>query len=156
MRHRPRGRERAAGHGRAGLVAVAAVLSLLAGCAAPGNRLDALRRQEPDALAQVAADYHVVTACLLDRELRRGHQPIPNLREHEGRATLTAYAAARPRSATSSLLFEYSIEEIGRGMSRIAVKRTNLIHWPTPAADTRLQEDLNACGIPARPDEAAG
>lgn len=130
---------------------VPVVILLLAGCTgASGSRLDALRRQRPDALAEVAADYHVVTSCLLDRELRRGYQPIPNLREHERRATLTAYAAARSRPVTSSLLFEYSIEAIGRDLSRIAVKRTNLIHWPIPAADIRLREDLDACGISAR------
>lgn len=127
------------------------VLLLLAGCGtAPGNHLDALRRQQPDALAQAAADYQVVTSCLLDRELRRGYQPIPNLRAHERRATLTAYAATRSGPVTSSLLFEYSIEEVGRDMARIAIRRTSRIHWPTPAADVRLREDLDACGISAR------
>ena len=68
------------------LAAAMAGSAALRGCAGP-LPLDALRALGPAARAEVAADHKVVAACPTDRHLRHGFQVVPNIREHERRAT---------------------------------------------------------------------
>lgn len=128
----------------------ATMLLLLAGCvASPTNRLDALRQQPSETSIQAAAGYREISACLIDRELRRNYQVVPNFRDGERRATLTGYYIGGIRRPAAHLYFEYDVAEVALGASRISVKRAEAIHWSAPA-DRRLQEDLAACGIAMR------
>jgi hypothetical protein len=132
------------------MAAFAALPLLLAGCGGqPANRLDALRQQPEETSLQVAAGFREASACLIDRELRRSYQVVPNFRDNERRATLTGYYVGGVRRPAAYVYFEYDVAELATGASRISIKRADAVRWSAPAA-ARLQEDLTACGIALR------
>lgn len=139
---------------RSGVFVTLLAMLVMAGCAPGPNPLDALRQQEPDAVAHAAAEYHVVASCLLDREVRRGYRPVANDRDHEGRVTITAHSSARPSAVTPRLLFEYNVGASGPGISDIEIRRTSFVHWSS--ADVRLRQDLTACGIAEQAQDRQG
>lgn len=102
------------------------------GCAGP-LPLDALRAREPVARAEVAADYKVVAACLTDRYLRHGFQVVPNIREHERRATVTASILIGARRRRVGLS-EAEVVATGGAASRAAL-RTDLPFVGPDASD---------------------
>ncbi|HEY4253540.1 MAG TPA: hypothetical protein VGM87_20195 [Roseomonas sp.] len=132
------------------LVALAGLALAMAGCTASEGRLDSLRGLAPAASVQVAAGYREASSCLIDQELRRSYQVIPNLRDVEHRATLTGYYnVGAGRHQQQQLYFEYEVTETGAGTSRISIKRASYIRW-SEAADARLAQDMATCRIALR------
>lgn len=117
------------------------------GCAGP-LPLDALRASEPAARAEVAADYKVVAACLTDQYLRHGFQVVPNIREHERRATVTASILTGARRRRVGLS-EAEVVAAGAAASRAAL-RTDLPFVGPDTSDVVFYRDLAECGLPAR------
>lgn len=119
----------------------------LLGCAGP-LPLDALRAREPVARAEVAADYKVVAACLTDQYLRHGFQVVPNIREQERRATVTASTLIATRRRHIGLS-EVEVVATGSGSS-CAAPRTDVLFVGSDTSADVFRRDAVECGSPSR------